>query len=170
MDVPWTMKEVLRRKSHYMERVLSFHDFDGFSSSMFCYARETFGRECGIRNLGIEKAWIGNGRKGYCWALPPTMNPACRSSEDTKRLNAFLKIVGYIDEPVEFYSTKSREPSWLRKAPPIPQMVEDVLLEACYRGFESGAILRELSEEDEAKANRAKLDVSLAEGMAKISS
>jgi hypothetical protein len=161
------MKEVLRRKSSYRERVLSFHDFVRASSSMFCFARETFGRECGIRNLGIEKAWLGNGRKGYCWALPSTMNPACRSSEDTKRLNAFLKIVGYTDEPVECYSTKAREPSWLRKAPPISQMVEDALLEACYRGFKSGAILRELEEEDVAKANEVKLDESLAEDMAK---
>ena len=143
VHVPRTVKNVLSRSPVYVRRVQANGVAD-WLPSILDFAAETFGRECGIEDLTLRSAWIGNGRKGFIWILPPEM----RKMKDNEPLKAFKSLMGIHGDPVVFFPIDEPEPAYLRNIGTFQKEIEEMLVENCYERFKSAEFVGETLAQD----------------------
>jgi hypothetical protein len=143
LDVSKTVQHVIRCSPKYLSRVQS-DGFAAWDTSMFAFAAQKYQHESGIRSIRVRSAWIGGGRRGFIWVLPPSLKKKHRSSDDNNRLEAFKRLIGTQCEPAIFYTVDEPEPALMRERGPLRKDVEEMLWETCYTRFRSGTMSVEL--------------------------
>src|SRR6267154_1601467 len=115
VDVLKTVEDVLLRCPKFVSLVQSDR-FAAWDSTMFAYAAEMYEAECGLPfgSIGVRSAWIGGGRRGFIWILPPAMRKKNLSLEDKSRLETFQCLIGTRYKPAFFYSIDQPEPLVMR--------------------------------------------------------
>jgi hypothetical protein len=139
LDVSKTVQDVLHRSPKYLARVGS-DGFAAWDTSIFSFAAQKYQQESGIQSIRVRSAWIGGGRRGFIWVLPPSMRKKHRSLEDNDRLEAFKRLIGTQCEPVIFYTVDEPEPLLLRNKGLLRKDVEEMLWETYYTRFQLGNI------------------------------
>jgi hypothetical protein len=111
LDVSKTVEDVLLRSPEFVSHIRA-DGFAAWDTSMFVYGAETYETECGLPfgSIGVRSAWIGGGRRGFIWTLPPAMRKKNLSLEDKSRLETFQCLIGTRYNPAFFYSTDQSEP------------------------------------------------------------